>query len=128
MKIIIYTVAFLGSIFTAPVLAHQMVTYQSVTCDKEMKNKDFKNQLEMIEETQFSETKLQLCKGLIKNNCISSKQLKQLLDVFSFEKHKTVIAKEAYKKVVDKENFYQVYSVFKQEINIQEIENYIQSK
>jgi hypothetical protein len=128
MKIIIYTTLFLSSIFLTPTLANQLAPYEVVSCEKEMKNKDFKKQLEVIEETEFSDTKLQLCKGIIKNNCISIKQLKEFLGVFSFEKHKTEIAKEAYEKVVDKQNFYQIYSLFKQEINVQEIEEYIQSK
>jgi hypothetical protein len=48
--------------------------------------------------------------------------------VFSFEQHKAEIAKEAYDSVVDQSNFYKIYPLFKQEINIQEIEKYIQSK
>ena len=128
MRLFFYAFAFLSSILITPSFAYQSVFCSSETCEKEMKNKDFKSQLKMIEETQFSDTKLQLCKGLIKNNCISTKQLKALLAVFSFEKHKTEIAKEAYDKVVDKGNFYQIYSVFKQEINVQEIEKYIQAK
>lgn len=117
-----------GVFLSSPVIASTNYTYQTVSCEKEMKSKDFKNQLKMIQETQFSDTKLQLCKGLIKNNCISTKQLQELLTVFSFEQHKAEVAKEAYDKIVDKENFYKIYSDFKQEINIQEIEKYIQSK
>ena len=93
-----------------------------------MSNKDFKQQLKTIQSKEFSDTKIQLCKGVIKNNCISVKQLQELLELFSFEQHKTEIAKEAYDKVVDKDSFHKIYSSFKQEINIQEIEKHIQSK
>jgi len=128
MKGLIYIFTVVIFLQTVPSFAFSPISCQNENCEKAMKNKDFKEQLKVIQETQFSETKLQLCKGLIKKNCISSKQLKELLSVFSFEQHKTEIAMEAYDKVVDQENFYQIYTVFKMENNIREIEQYIQSK
>ena len=126
MKTIFYT--FFLFCFSNVLFAHSNEVSITLSCEKEMKDKIFKQQLKVIQETTFSDTQLQLCKGLIKANCISTKQLIQLLTVFSFEQHKAQIAKEAYDSVVDKENFYKIYPQFKQEINIQEIEKYIQSK
>lgn len=128
MKVIFY-ISFLIGLGCSNLLAtHSKEIKITLLCEQAMKAKDFKQQLKVIQNTQFSDTKLQLCKGLIKANCISTKQLIELLKVFSFEQHKAEIAKEAYDSVVDQSNFYKIYPLFKQEINIQEIEKYIQSK
>ncbi len=91
-------------------------------CSKAMSNKDFKTQYKVIESAEFSETRLQLCKGILNDNCVSVKQLKEMLALFTFEAQKKEVAILAYPKVVDKENFRTIYADFKHEPNVREIE------
>ncbi|MDB4835038.1 DUF4476 domain-containing protein [Cyclobacteriaceae bacterium] len=112
--------------FTGLILS--LVVYGQSNCPKGISNKDFKAFVKVIESTEFTDTRLQLCQGFVKENCVSVKQVVALLDFFQLEKQKAEVAKAAYANVVDKENFRSIYLKFKQEIYIREIETFVQSQ
>lgn len=101
--------------------------WSQCTNSKPMSSKDFKAQLKVIESAEFMDTRKQLSTGLLKENCISVKQLNDLLSLFNFEEAKMNVAKKAYLSVVDRKNFRTIYPLFKHEYHVREIESYIQS-
>ena len=100
--------------------------WSQCTNSKSMSSKDFKAQLKVIESAEFMDTRQQLSTGLLKENCVSVKQLNELLSLFNFEEVKMIVAKKAYLSVTDRKNFRSIYSGFKHEYHVREIENYIQ--
>ena len=102
------------------------IAWSQCTNSKPMSSKDFKVQLKVIQSAEFMDTRQQLSKGLLKENCISVKQLKEVLALFDFEETKMKVAKQAYLSVVDRQNFRTIYSLFKHEHHVREIETYIQ--
>ena len=75
-------------------------------------NADFQNMIQTIENTSFESDKENVAKQIIASNCLTSNQVKQILQLFSFEDTKLDLAKYAYNYVYDPQNYYVVYDVF----------------
>ena len=78
-----------------------------------MNNNDFNNFLYSFKKTtSFDNDKINLIQYQIKNTNFTSQQLKDLLQVMSFDKNKLTVAKLGYLKCVDRQNFYIVSEAF----------------
>lgn len=73
----------------------------------------------------FEKSRLEIAKSSIDRNNFSTLQVRDLLLLFSFENSKLDLAKYAYGKVVDKNNFFQVYDVFSFSSSKEDLANYI---
>lgn len=69
--------------------------------------------------------KMMQIKQIIITNCMTSAQIKSLLDELSEESNKLEVAKMAYASVVDKGNYFMVNNVFKNPASIEELYKYI---
>ena len=84
------------------------------TCSKKsnMNTQEFLNLKTTISETSFDNTKYKIAKQAIYGNTISSVQITEIMQLFSFERTKLDLAKYAYRYVVDQQNYYLVNTAF----------------
>jgi hypothetical protein len=64
---------------------------------------------------------------IISTNFFTSEQVKEMLQLFSFENNKLDLAKLAYDKTVDQRNFYVVNDVFSYNNSKDELARYIRN-
>jgi hypothetical protein len=96
------------------------------TCD--MPAADFNKMKGSIKSKSFSDDKMSTLKVAIKNKCVTTDQVKDLLDLFSFESDKMEAAKFLYAYTSDKDNYYTVADVFSFSSSKGELNKFIQSK
>ncbi len=77
-----------------------------------MKAGDFSAAKKTISESSFDETKLTTAKSIASTNCLSTDQVVQICNLFSFEDSKLAFAKYAYKYTTDPKNYFKVNNVF----------------
>ena len=75
----------------------------------------------------FDEKKLSSAKTVIGVNWFTSSQVKEIVQLFTFENNKLEIAKYAYKYTVDKGNYFLINDVFTFNSNKEELLRYIQT-
>jgi hypothetical protein len=95
---------------------------------KVMSAENFKDLKSDINNKTFESTNITIVKTAIDKNMFSSEQVKEILSYFTFEDSKLEVAKYAYQKVCDKNNFFKVYSAFYFDSSIEELKNYISGK
>ena len=95
---------------------------------KSMKDKDFNDATQVISSKAFESTKIDIAKQILDNNTVTSEQVKQILQLFSFDDSKLEVAKYAYDKTCDKSYYYKVYDAFSFESSIQTLKNYITNR
>jgi hypothetical protein len=60
----------------------------------------------------FGSGKLNAAKDGVNNNYLNTTQVRQIVQIFSSEADKLELAKLAYRKIVDQQNFRQLYDLF----------------
>jgi hypothetical protein len=73
----------------------------------------------------FEKSRLEIAKNTIDRNNFSTMQVRELALLFAFESNKLELAKYAYHKTIDRNNFYLVYDVFSFSSSKEELANYI---
>lgn len=73
---------------------------------------DFASAVSSIKSKSFADVKMSTSKQAIRNRCLTTKQAKQIIELFDFEEDKLAFAKHAYASVSDKENYFQVSDLF----------------
>ena len=73
-----------------------------------MDAREFQQVKEAIGKEWLESNKLNSVKFIIDKNLFSTMQVRELMSLFSFEKNKLEVAKYAYRRTVDKHNYYQV--------------------
>ncbi|MGZ6539970.1 MAG: DUF4476 domain-containing protein, partial [Bacteroidia bacterium] len=71
--------------------------------------------------------KLTIAKQIIGNNCLLCSQIKELMELMSFEQTKLDLAKFAWSHNLDKGNYYKLNDAFSFESSINELNQYTQS-
>jgi hypothetical protein len=92
---------------------------------KPMTSSSFRELINNLKNEPFSSGKLNILKDAVRGNYFTSEQVVDILSVFDFEKDKLESAKMLYPKVVDKNNFFKVYSVFKFNSDKEELRKWI---
>lgn len=77
-----------------------------------MSAQEFESVKQAIDKEWLESNKLSSAKFIIDKNNFTTMQVRELMMLFSFEKNKLEVAKYAYRKTVDKHNYYQVNDVF----------------
>lgn len=70
-----------------------------------MSNVEFQRVLDCIDKEWFETNKMKSASQIIATNYFTSFQVKQMLQLFGFESNKLELAKQAYSKTVDKQNY-----------------------
>lgn len=73
----------------------------------------------------FEDSKITIAKQICNAKCLTSRQIRDIMKLFSFEQTRLDFAKYAYKKVADKENYYVVNDAFQFESSIDELNDSI---
>jgi len=82
-----------------------------------------------INAASFDNTKITTAKQILAaKKCFTVAQIKEILQLFSFESSKLEVAKYAYDYCVDKSNYYQVNDVFSFSSSKDDLNKYVQSK
>lgn len=89
---------------------------------------DFSDACNSIRSKSFEDSKLTLAKQIIRGQCISSEQVRDMSKLFDFEDTKLEFAKFAYGFVADPQNFYKVNDAFTFESSIEELDAYINAQ
>lgn len=75
-----------------------------------MDNQQFYEALTAIKQATFSETQLQMANMILSNAWLTTSQITQIIDIFSFEDTRLQFAKQAYYKCVDPQNYFRIYN------------------
>ncbi|MBZ0207007.1 MAG: DUF4476 domain-containing protein [Flavobacteriales bacterium] len=97
-------------------------------CRQAMSATDFEDARKSIDSKGFDETKLTLAKQIAGSNCLSTSQVKSIMELFGFEDSKLDFAKFAYDHVMDRNNYYKVNDAFGFSSSVDELNSYIQSR
>jgi hypothetical protein len=96
-------------------------------CLKPMDANEFLTAKQSIASKSFEDSKLTLAKQIASSNCLLSSQVKEIMQLFSFEDSRIEFAKYAYKYTYDKKNYYQINDAFKFESSIDELNEYLKT-
>lgn len=97
-------------------------------CHQAIPSSDFSAGKASVEKQSFADTKLKVAKTFTKNNCLSVKQIKEIMGLFSFEETKFEYAKFAYDFCADKKNYYQLSDDFTFATTVDEFNEFLESK
>ena len=92
-----------------------------------MSDYDFNNLRQAIESKSFESTRMEIAKQVLSQRFVSTEQVMNLMNLLTFESSKLELAKFAYSKTVDKENYFRVNNAFTFESSIQELDDYIRN-
>ncbi len=87
---------------------------------------EFANILANLKAEAFDDSRLNLAKQIVSSKCLTSIQIKNILELFSFDDTKLQFAEYAYDYVYDPENYYIINSSFSFDSNKQKLIQYIQ--
>jgi hypothetical protein len=94
-------------------------------CPYPMSPTDFAALKSSISSKSFEDSKLAIAKQGINTNCLLSSQVKEIMQLFSFEDTKLELAKYAYGYTFDTGNYFKVNDAFTFESSIDELNTYI---
>jgi hypothetical protein len=112
----------------APRPREEVVVTTTGGCSRPMDQASFAGAKKSIEDKGFDDTRLTLAKQVVKSNCMSSAQIKQVMEVFGFEETKLEFAKYAYDYCTDKNNYYMINDAFSFSSSIDDLNSYLESK
>ncbi|MBL4669106.1 MAG: DUF4476 domain-containing protein [Flavobacteriales bacterium] len=85
----------------------------------------FNQLINAIQNTSFDKAKLQIAKQAIAANNVNAQQVGIIMEQFTFESNKLKFAKNAYRKTIDKENYFIVNNAFTFSSSISKLNEYI---
>jgi Domain of unknown function (DUF4476) len=77
----------------------------------QMSSERFSKAMFILERENFDNTRFTIAKEIVEDNYLSAGQVKQMLQLFSFDVNKLELAKYAYSKTIDKNNYFMLYDV-----------------
>lgn len=90
-----------------------------------MSDAKFQEAYNSIKSQSFADTQLGVAKQITKGNCLTSKQVKSIMQLFAFEDNKLQFAKYAYDHTFDIENYYIVNEAFNFSSSVDELNKYL---
>lgn len=90
-----------------------------------MSAEDFSILQQMVSNTSFEETRLALIKQAIGSRAVSTQQVLSLMNMMSFESTRLELAKWAYSKTIDRENYFIVNQGFSFSSSTSDLANFI---
>lgn len=90
-----------------------------------MSSMDFDDYLAAIRSKTFEDSKLSTAKAPLSGQYLTARQIKQVMQVFTFEDTRLEFAIFAHSRCVDPSNYYQVYEAFEFELSIDDLQEAI---
>ncbi len=101
--------------------------FEAIPC--KINPEQYRDMLESIRTETFNSTKITITKNIIQSNpCFYSRQIQEIVGLFSFDSGKLEIAKFAYDYTIDKENYYKVADAFSFSNSKEELIDYIRKR
>lgn len=97
----------------------------NIGCNHPMNSADYQSAKQSIASKSFEDSKLTLAKQIADANCLTSEQVKGILNGFDFEGSKLEFAKYCYSHTYDVGNYYKINDAFQFESSIEELDEYI---
>jgi hypothetical protein len=97
-------------------------------CPRPMDPHSFDQALESISSKTFEDSKLTIAKQIAGSNCLRSKQVKDIMKLFTYESSRLEFAKYAYKYTWDINNYFLLNDAFEYESSIDDLNRYINSR
>jgi hypothetical protein len=97
-------------------------------CQFPMDDASFSSALSTISNQSFDDKKLTIARQIAAVNCLTSAQVKQIMEEFSFEDNRLNFAKYAYLHTYDPNNYFIVNDAFDFSSSVTELNNYIASQ
>ena len=94
-------------------------------CRFAMDGSSFRSAKETVTKASFDETKISTAKTILTSNCMSTDQIIQICNLFSFEASKLDFAKYAYDHTTDPGNYFKVGNIFDFDASRTELNDYI---
>lgn len=94
-------------------------------CRFAMDGSSFRSAKETVTKASFDETKISTAKTILTSNCMSTDQIIQICNLFSFEASKLDFAKYAYDRTTDPGNYFKVGNIFSFDASRTELNDYI---
>lgn len=85
----------------------------------------FSQALTQVKQQNFESTRLTVAKQIINSNFFTSEQVRKLMTQMSFESSRVELARYAYNKVLDPQNYYVVNNAFSFSSSVNELNNYL---
>lgn len=85
----------------------------------------FASALRSVELQSFDSDKIRVAKQVIERNGATAQQIKQFIELLSFESGRLEVAKFAYSRVADPENYFMINDVFWFSSSVRELDRYI---
>jgi Domain of unknown function (DUF4476) len=80
--------------------------------NRQMDNQTFEYLKQSIRRESFDDNKFEIMQSVLKNNAVSSYQVKELLELMSFDSKRLQAAKYAYQFTTDRDRYFVVYDAF----------------
>jgi hypothetical protein len=93
-----------------------------------MPEMELNNLKSIIGSKSFDSTRLTISKQAVSSSYLSTTQVKQLLSLLTFESSRLELAKAAFDRTVDRQNYYLTYTSFSFDSSVNELIRYIQSQ
>lgn len=90
-----------------------------------MDARTFADARQSINNSSFDDTKLSTARTILSSNFVTTDQVMEICNLFSFESNKMTFAKFAYSRVVDPQNYYRVGQVFSFDSNKKALNDFI---
>ena len=97
-------------------------------CPAPLSATDFAALKQTINSKSFEDTKMTIAKQVVNNQCLFVTQVKEIMQLFSFEESKLDFAKYAYGHTYDIGNYFKVNDAFTFESSTEELNEFIQSR
>jgi hypothetical protein len=91
----------------------------------EMDQRMFNDAKQSIASASFEDTKLSTAKTIIGANNVTTNQIMEICNLFSFENSKMTFAKFAYNRCVDPQNYFKIASVMSFDSNKKALNDFI---
>ncbi len=90
-----------------------------------MSNHNFNRLMDMLKKEHFDDDRLSIAKQALVSNNMNVNQVSAIMDQFTFDHSKLDFAKSAYRKTVDKENYFVINGKFTFSSSVSDLNNFI---
>lgn len=85
----------------------------------------FNSFLQVVRKTNFDSDKVSVIKQQLRNTMVTSEQIKILIETLNYDKDRLDVAKYAYSRCADPNNYFVIYPSFQFQSSAQELRDYI---
>lgn len=111
---------------TSTTVSNNNTTVNAAPCS--LSDARFAELKKSISSKNFDNSRLEIAKQAANTKCLKSSQVRDIMKLFSFEETRLEFAKFAYKKTIDKENYFLVNDAFQFETSVSELNEYINGR